>query len=231
MSQCESTCASSPLFRLPGELRNKIYHYALTIDKPVLVNSKGFHVPCLLLACHKIRSEAASIFYTRNRFDVLFEFYDSTWAVKYLRIAQKYACATDQRVTMNCMMPAIITPSWRNLVLWMCRIRYNVLPPTILYTQTSLRPSINDDPRHAFATHWDSPSFEQRISRKTAIPLMRIRQRVQELIESTRIHGPLRIGEVPTVLIDGHEQPLGQWLEGLRRELTIWDERWRFDYP
>lgn len=71
----------------------------------------------------------------------------------------------------------------------------------------------------------------QRIDRKQAILAIEIYQCVSELIEATRIHGPVRTGKVPTVLVDDHEQPLGQWLEGVRQHLFMWDDRWRFGYP
>lgn len=233
MSQSEPAIANSPFFRLPGEPWNKIYHHALTIDKPVLVNSKGFDVPPLLVLRHNIRSDAASIFYARNRFDVLFEFYDSARAAKFLYIAREHTRATSREVTMKYLLPIVSTPNWRNLVLWMCRIRYNVLPPADLYGQSSFWRPLNDDdaPQYDFASDWDPPAYLQRIDRKQAILAIEICQCVSELIEATRIHGPVRTGKVPTVLVDDHEQPLGQWLEGVRQHLFMWEYRWRFDYP
>lgn len=74
---------ASPLFKLPAELRNRIYEYALTDDKQPLVVvhtwlsvSNGYGLcmqPALVRTCRAIRNEALSIFYSSNEFTASFE--------------------------------------------------------------------------------------------------------------------------------------------------------------
>lgn len=65
----DKATASSPLFRLPRELRDRIYHYCLTQDYAILWPSShcaaGLQVQ-LLRTCSAIFQEAAPILYTTN---------------------------------------------------------------------------------------------------------------------------------------------------------------------
>lgn len=73
------------LLALPAELRNHIYHLALTEDDPILITTSGFapyesgdavewkethltNEPSLLHTCRQIRLEALPVFYSGNVF-------------------------------------------------------------------------------------------------------------------------------------------------------------------
>ena len=63
--------SSSPLMRLPAELRLRIYDYALTEDTYVmLLNDEGAKTgqPALLRTCRQIRNEALDLYYSSNVF-------------------------------------------------------------------------------------------------------------------------------------------------------------------
>ena len=59
---------SSPFMKLPPELRDIIYEYALRLDDGIIQISSttGIPEPPLLLTCKTIRREAISILYTLN---------------------------------------------------------------------------------------------------------------------------------------------------------------------
>jgi hypothetical protein len=50
------------LFRIPPELRNRIYHDCLFSEKIITVDENGFKEPALLHTCRQIRKEALKIF-------------------------------------------------------------------------------------------------------------------------------------------------------------------------
>lgn len=207
MLQQELATIGSPLFRLPGELRNKIYEYALTKRHPVLVNSEGFKVPPLLLTCHAIRSEALSLFYILNTFDVLFEYFDSTWAVHFLRIAREHANVSGQPISMNSLLPVTGTPNWENLALWLRRIRCGVIPSTELYVHNALFPRHPRLRQHTCVSEWGSP-HPVWIEWKEAYSLVDLARTVHKLSEITRVQGPVRDGQDSRMMLDGREETL-----------------------
>ncbi|KAK3050292.1 hypothetical protein LTR09_008441 [Extremus antarcticus] len=60
--------SSSPLLKLPPELRNKIYGYAILRSGVKKVHSTDGSQPPLLRVCKEIRSEAVALYYTDNKF-------------------------------------------------------------------------------------------------------------------------------------------------------------------
>lgn len=77
--------------KLPAEIRNRIYHMALTFGwfqqipnrKVPMDDSHGivFHEPALLAASRQIRQEASLIFYANNTFEAV----SSAYAAKFVR--------------------------------------------------------------------------------------------------------------------------------------------------
>lgn len=65
--------AKSPLFKLPPEMRNHIYSYALAIEGGVcrVTREEGVPEPNLLFACKLVRKEAIGIFYHINEVKVV----------------------------------------------------------------------------------------------------------------------------------------------------------------
>ena len=55
----------SPLLKLPPELRNRIYHYAVVSSNPIYLPPR---YPSLMLTCRKLYNEAKSIYYEDNTF-------------------------------------------------------------------------------------------------------------------------------------------------------------------
>ena len=65
---------TSPLLKLPGELRNRIYRYAVVSETPVFIEADPFgcHImpgtPPLMLTCRKLYYEIKRIYYEDNTF-------------------------------------------------------------------------------------------------------------------------------------------------------------------
>lgn len=67
----------SPLSRLPPELRNTIYEYALSNAEPIVINQlecRLWRPPALLRCCSKLQNEASGLYYGSNIFRVDWRF-------------------------------------------------------------------------------------------------------------------------------------------------------------
>lgn len=91
--------ADSPLFRLPPELRNRIYEYAVLSPGDPMINineDNGIPEPSLLASCKTTRREAIGIFYSPSFNDVrmtIDSFHPAMviiWARKRIVLAQQY---------------------------------------------------------------------------------------------------------------------------------------------
>ncbi|KAF2161601.1 hypothetical protein M409DRAFT_27996 [Zasmidium cellare ATCC 36951] len=77
------------LWKLPGELRNRIYRYVLiqqedaTGDSMVNVEANGYDRPGLLSTCKEIRREALKIYYYENTFHVQIKNFNSAPLVEW----------------------------------------------------------------------------------------------------------------------------------------------------
>ncbi|USW58271.1 hypothetical protein Slin15195_G115900 [Septoria linicola] len=54
---------TSPLLRLPGELKNRIYALVLSKQKIIVVKARGHYRPPLLNMCKRIRRDTLKMFY------------------------------------------------------------------------------------------------------------------------------------------------------------------------
>ncbi|PPJ57822.1 hypothetical protein CBER1_00176 [Cercospora berteroae] len=61
---------ASPLFGLPGELRNRIYRLVLLEQNAIQVVDTGYARPGLLTTCQQIANESTVLYYEENKFDV-----------------------------------------------------------------------------------------------------------------------------------------------------------------
>lgn len=109
-----------PFFRLPGELRNKIYRYVILQNTPILVNSAGYQRSGLMSVSKQARSETVSIFYSENRFRSDVSEYNSDNLLQFVR---RLSATERQRETdhKTLLWPRDSTPNWRNLMIWLQR--------------------------------------------------------------------------------------------------------------
>jgi hypothetical protein len=113
----------SPFLRLPGELRNKIYRLVLLQpdQQRLEVAVTGINEPGLLLANHKIRDEAAPIFYGENRFQIRFLNYHPApilkWTNKCRKVYWKYNKLFPECSGLTWFGTRV--PNWRDLLLWL----------------------------------------------------------------------------------------------------------------
>ncbi|KAM0715308.1 hypothetical protein Q7P37_008806 [Cladosporium fusiforme] len=107
--------AQSPLFKLPSELRNHVYNYALAAEDGVIriTRKEGIPEPGLLTACKFIRKEAIGVFYDINRVSIV--------ALDYHPAA--YILFTAKVHSLDLIVDGFVeTPgsnNWHNLKLWL----------------------------------------------------------------------------------------------------------------
>lgn len=73
---CNAKMAGNPpLLKLPPELRNRIYRYAIVQDEPIdVAETTKKKEPALLATCKEIREQALKMFYHENTFYCLANF-------------------------------------------------------------------------------------------------------------------------------------------------------------
>lgn len=128
-NDCSTT--TSPLLKLPGELRNRIYRALLVSDSHILTNTSGIPEPPLLLASQQIRNEAITIYYNENKFTIPIPDYSSdiflavTQRVEQLRTRYKIAPWT------VCTSPQPSLPNWSNVMQWLKRYHSGLITGVI----------------------------------------------------------------------------------------------------
>lgn len=110
-----------PLLRLPPELRNRIYQYALRLneDGVIRVNEgDDFPEPALLSTCTQIRREARGIFYSENAIDGVIRSYSPSIPV--------FLAKKSIELTRTCGLQLKDLrfifqgpPRWKNLLSWL----------------------------------------------------------------------------------------------------------------
>ena len=108
------------LFKLPGELRNRIYRDVLVVPGGEFINvtSTGYDRPGLLSTSKEIHAEALSIFYHENKFRTHIRAYDSTPLLRLKKAVQSLRLKRDFHSTSTTYGNP---PSWKNLLLWLRR--------------------------------------------------------------------------------------------------------------
>lgn len=113
--------AASPLFKLPAELRLRIYEYALYSDNDGLcevTRKHGIPEPALLFTCKAVRDESVTLFYKVNSIRLVAESYHP--AVHNL-IARKVAAIRTAGMHLGGLEIEIFTVgrrNFQNLTLW-----------------------------------------------------------------------------------------------------------------
>jgi hypothetical protein len=107
----------SPFMDLPGELKNRIYFYALVRKDNVEISAANWdtHQPALLKTCKQIRREALSIFYNENRVSANIEDWNpevknachDLWAHHKLKWSAQFSHYFTGK------------PHWQNLIAWL----------------------------------------------------------------------------------------------------------------
>lgn len=130
----EMAVANSPLFRLPGELRNEIYRHYFGNEEDLVITPSGVTEPALLSTCHIIRDESTSLFYHGKLLNLKMEKYDSSifmkWNLKERSLRHAYAI----RFSL-CAIPDRMEPNRRNLGLWLYRYYAGIVTCTPNYVE------------------------------------------------------------------------------------------------
>jgi len=110
------------LFRLPGELRKDIYRLAIVSPDLVLVDSTGVPEPALLSVSKHVRSEAITIDYKENTFNI--DIIDFNSAVCVRMSQKKRQLRYRHQISPRCFcssLPNNCKPNRANLLLWLRR--------------------------------------------------------------------------------------------------------------
>ncbi|KAK4610170.1 hypothetical protein CLAFUW4_14019 [Fulvia fulva] len=107
------------LFKIPGELRNRIYREVLVKDEHIKYDASGYQRPALLATNKEIRAEAMSIFYYENTFMHDVDHYDSSAMMKFDELL--LGMNLDRRRMMIQNGVTYDQPSWKNLIMWLSR--------------------------------------------------------------------------------------------------------------
>jgi hypothetical protein len=110
----------SPLLKLPPELRNRIYEYALRFDNGICEVNETVGIPesALLLTCKEIRREAIGIFYSANKVHVELESFSPSLPI----LIEKKMCALHKQYGFQIEINSLSTcgpRNWRNLMSWL----------------------------------------------------------------------------------------------------------------
>lgn len=116
-----NSSASSPLMKLPAELRITVYEYALRLDNDGIFQVSGINgipEPALLLTNKAIRREALPVFYSQNSIFLVVDSYSPAMPLfvykKQLSALAQYDC----KIAVWQVMPR--GPArWRNLLAWL----------------------------------------------------------------------------------------------------------------
>ncbi|KAK3632266.1 hypothetical protein LTR56_004266 [Elasticomyces elasticus] len=117
---------SCHLFKLPGELRNRVYEAVLVSRGSVAIRPKGPGEPALLRVCKGIRAEARSIYYGANNFRLVMADFNGAAFTPFSRqyrdheYYQRRTLANTGKVTFSMLG----VPNWANLMRWLEDIYY-----------------------------------------------------------------------------------------------------------
>lgn len=115
---------SSPLLKLPPELRSHVYRFALLSVRPIEVeynidsNVALPTPPALLQMCRQVRAEAYGIYYRKNTFYFCIEDFDATALIQWCR---HFPWESTSKEVENTVFTFYIAPSsdWSDLLQWL----------------------------------------------------------------------------------------------------------------
>ena len=117
-----NSVAKSPLFKLPAELRNMVYRYAIVTDDRVLINkSLGIPEPGLLSVRKILRSETCTMFHLENKFTCVSRDYDPAAVLLVCRKFQDSSLAASLRKvgSIDVEIHHYGLRNWMNMVAWL----------------------------------------------------------------------------------------------------------------
>lgn len=111
---------TSILFRLPPELRNRIYRYLVVSIGPVQLQADRFNEPSILATCRAIRTEAITIFLYENKFAAGLTNYDCSIHMKWEKIiaAANLRQEVSSHIPCEYFMQRNPAPHWSNILNW-----------------------------------------------------------------------------------------------------------------
>jgi hypothetical protein len=111
-----SAATSCRLLSLPGELRNRIYRYALHSERGIEIDKVrwSIHQPPLLKTCKTIRAEALRLFYMENKISTNIHDWDPIVKYKFQQLMAFHNVRPQQ---LNHYFTG--GPNWKNLMDWL----------------------------------------------------------------------------------------------------------------
>jgi hypothetical protein len=111
-----SATTSCRLLSLPGELRNRIYRYALHSERGIEIDKVRWstHQPPLLKTCKTIRAEALRLFYIKNKISTNIHDWDPIVKYKFQQLMASHGIRPQQ---LNHYFTG--GPNWKNLMDWL----------------------------------------------------------------------------------------------------------------
>ncbi|KAK5681908.1 hypothetical protein LTS10_006442 [Elasticomyces elasticus] len=109
---------SCHFLKIPGEIRNQIYEYAVVAPRVVL-KANGPGEPAILRVCNRIRKEASSIYYTANNFELrLVDFNGAAFTPFYHQYRRYVYCHPRGAAHTNIKFNIGGSPNFGNLIAW-----------------------------------------------------------------------------------------------------------------
>jgi hypothetical protein len=117
----QTTSQTSPLLKLPAELRNEIYQLVLVEPYPhvVTITATGIEEPSILHTCKEVRGEAIQVYYGQNQFEHTVLNQDSDPVAKWDNKVTSLKAAYGIRPKLSCQVADHANRP--NLVKWLRR--------------------------------------------------------------------------------------------------------------
>ncbi|KAK6433988.1 hypothetical protein LTR95_009828 [Oleoguttula sp. CCFEE 5521] len=112
-----------PIFKLPRELRNKIYRYALVAEDSdyIVMQCRLQLVPGLLNTCKAIRHECHANYFLENSFILLLRSYDCVQVEKWVKAVALYKTSLKELPDTEIVLD--MHRHWSRVPTWLRRVR------------------------------------------------------------------------------------------------------------
>ena len=121
MGEREQTMdAAGTFLKLPGELRSRIYQFAILTKRALRVEYNGLAEPALLLVSRQVRAESVPIYYLENRFVVRTLNYNfaavKKWGKRLRKLTEVYGIRPRHEYEFG---RTADTPDWESFMEWL----------------------------------------------------------------------------------------------------------------